>query len=307
MSLDTLPIEPRAKPSSLTFALVCLIATAALLALSTIFAKLAPRAGISATALLAWSVTGAAILLTAEMTIRRRLSALDKRTGRYLLIAAFFSLAGPNMVLFEAVPEVGASFVALALAMPPLLTYAGAVGLRMERFDWGRAGGVMLALSGTIILAWLKLNGDAPTFWIVAALVAPVLLAAGNIYRTLEWPEGAKPEDLSPGLMIAAAGMLVVAGAVLPSGDLTIPDQGSAWLIIALQAACFSLQYRLLFVLQRVGGPVLLSLLGAVAAIFTVPVSVVFLGESVPAGFVPAALLIALGIAMLASRQAART
>ena len=54
-----------------------------------------------------------------------------------------------------------------------------------------------------------------------------------------------------------------------------------------------------LFVLQKTGGPVLLSLLGAVGAVVGVPVAVILQGEALPEGLVVGGSLIALGVVLV--------
>ena len=59
----------------------------------------------------------------------------------------------------------------------------------------------------------------------------------------------------------------------------------------------FPYKYKLLFLLQKTGGPVLLSLLGAVGAVVGVPVAVFLQGERPPEGLLLGATLIAIGVA----------
>lgn len=78
--------------------------------------------------------------------------------------------------------------MALIITLPPLLTYVGALALNMERFQVLRAAGVVAALAGAATLAFHKLSApDADYLWIPLALIGPVLLATGNLYRTLRW------------------------------------------------------------------------------------------------------------------------
>ncbi|MDX2209031.1 MAG: DMT family transporter [Sphingopyxis sp.] len=281
-----------------------MIATGALLGLATILAKIAPRAGLSPLAFLAWSVAGAALLLIVPRLLGGERLPVSRRVLEYYAIAALVSLAVPNFIFFAAIPHIGASFVALAIAFPPLLTYAGAVLLGIERFDIGRAVGVGLALAGAALIAFLKLRlVAADMFWVIAVLLGPVLLAIGNLYRTLRWPAGAKPAELAPG-MLAAAALVLIAGGLMPGQTLAVPvARPDAALLIAAQSAALALQYRLFFILQQRGGPVMLSLLGTVAAILAVPVAIIVLGEAPPAGLVPGAALIATGIALVTIRQ----
>lgn len=76
-------------------------------------------------------------------------------------------------------------------------------------------------------------------------------------------------------------------GVLLPTG------------LIVLQAFIFAGQFLLLFLLQKTGGPVLLSLLGSVGAIVGVPVAIFLQGESPREGLLLGASLITLGIVLV--------
>lgn len=263
-------------------------------------AKIAGDNGVPPLAFLAWSIVGAAIILWIVAFFRGTLPNVTWRTMEYFIVAAFVTVAASFLIFFSAVPKVGASFVALAQSFPPLLTYLGALLLRMERFDAIRAGGVALALFGAVVLAALQLSlPDAAVFWILLTLGGPVLLAIGDLYRTLRWPEGESADALAPGVLTAAAAMLVAAG-FIPNFTLSVSGDPFAFALIAIQSALFAGQFLLLFALQKVGGPVLLSLLGAVGAIVSVPVAILLLGETPPAGLSIAVPLIVAGIGLVA-------
>ncbi len=279
--------------------LFCLLITGTLLALSTIFAKLAVSAGLTPEALLSWSCLGAAITLMGNAAFRGHLPVLNLKTVKYIIVAAFISFAAPNSLFFTAIPYVGVSFVALAITFPPLLTYLGALFLRLEPFDFLRAAGVLLALCGASYIAWLKLSApiDAGA-WPLFVLAGPVLLAAGNLYRTRRWPEGAHPNGLAATMLVASAAMLLMVGS-LPDFSLAVPPTRHAAFLIAAQIVTFSAQFSLFFVLQKRAGPVYISLLGPVGATVGVPFAVLLLGEPLPAGLMLGGLLIALGIALV--------
>lgn len=278
----------------------CLLVGGALIGISTNLAKYANEIGVTPLAFLFWSITGAAIILLLVAIIKKELPPLTARSFEYYFIAALVSVAGSNLLLFSAIPHVGASFVALIVSLPPLLTYLGALMLRMERFNIIRALGVAAALTGAGVLAVRKFSApDASIVWILLALCGPVLLAIGNIYRTLRWPDQASPNALAPGMLIAAALLLFMCSA-LPNFSVHVSLIG--WLplgVIVVQAGLFAGQFLLLFVLQKTGGPVLLSLLGSVGAVVGVPVAIFLQGENPPAGLFLGASLIALGVALV--------
>lgn len=279
---------------------VCLLAGGALIGISTNLAKYAGAIDLTPLAFLFWSITGASIILLVIALLRHEPPPLNKRSFEYYLVAALVSVAGSNLIFFSAIPQVGAGFVALIIALPPLLTYLGALALRMERFNALRALGVAAALAGAGVLAARKFSApDASVFWILLALCGPVLLAIGNLYRTLRWPSNASPSALAPGMLIAAALLLGIVS-ILPGFSLAIPlEEFRPLALIAVQAVIFAGQFLLLFLLQKTGGPVLLSLLGAVGAVVAVPVAIFLQGEAPPEGLLLGASLIALGVALV--------
>ncbi|WP_339882905.1 EamA family transporter [Vreelandella maris] len=280
--------------------LLYLLAGGALLGLSTNLAKLAGEMQLSALAFLFWSILGAAIILLALAAYRRHLPPINLRTVEYYAVSALLGVAGANLLFFSAIPHVGAGFVALIITLPPLLTYIGALALKMERFQLLRAAGVMSALTGAFTLAFHKLSApDADYLWIFLALIGPVLLAIGNLYRTLRWPAGVSSDALAPGMLIAASILLLGVG-LLPGFSLHVPvDRSLSLLLIAVQAMVFAGQFLLLFLLQKSGGPVFLSLLGSVGAVVGVPVAILLQGETAPEGLLLGILLIGAGIALL--------
>ena len=279
---------------------VCMLAGGALTGISTNVAKYAIDVGLTPLGFLFWSITGAAVILLMVALIRKELPPLNARSLEYYFVAALVSVAAANLLLFSAIPHVGAGFVALILSLPPLLTYLGALLLRIEQFYIVRALGVIAALIGAGALAVHKFFApDSSVFWILIALCGPVLLAIGNIYRTLRWPDNASSGALAPGMLIATALLLGLFGMM---SDFSIAVPLENWLplsMIATQACVFAGQFLLLFLLQKTGGPVLLSLLGAVGAIVGVPIAIFLQGESPPEGLFLGATLIAIGVALV--------
>ncbi len=284
--------------------LACLLGAGALIGLSTDLAKVATDDGLSPSSFLTWSVLGAAIVLGIVGGVRRRLPPWSKEVTKYSTIAAVVSIVVPNLIFFSAVPRVGASFVALSIAFPPLYTYIGVLALGNEQFNPRRAAGVTIAFAGAVLLAAFQLSQpDAEVGWIILTLTGPIVLAIGNLYRTIAWPEGLAPDELAPA-MLAAGAVILIALSALPMFSLgvDISDAGHIG-VIAAQITTFCVQYWLFFILQRRGGPVYLSLLGSVAAVVGSAIAIVLLNEAAPAGLVPAGVAIAIGIALLTIGQ----
>lgn len=268
--------------------------------------KLATGAGAHPVSFLIWSVASAGVVLLAVAFATRQVPALNRRTIEYFLVSGLLSIAVPNVLIFSAVPHVGAGFVALSFAFPPLYTYVMALAGGLEKARPARAAGVGLGVIGAAVLAYSKATEpNAALLWIAASLAAPVIIAAGNIYRTLRWPAGASAVSLAPGMLLGSAALLVAGGASVVPEHLALPVRdGFTAVLLAGQVATFAAMYMLYFVLQRLAGPVYLSQIGSVGAAAGAAIAILMLGEAAPAGLGPAGVLIAAGI-YLVTRAAA--
>src|SRR3546814_11458014 len=86
----------------------------------------------------------------------------------------------------------------------------------------------------------------------------------------------------------------------LPGFSLAVPrDQSLPLALIIVQSVVFAGMFLLLFRLQKIGGPVLLSLLGSVGDLVGVPVAIFLQDETPPEGLILGAALIDAGVALL--------
>lgn len=294
------PTQPRSHRPLNGLAGLFLLGTGSLLGVTTIMAKVAFQRGLDGSVFLFASVGVAASILLFESVRLGHRPALGRAYVLYYFGSAALSVVAPNLILFSVIPLIGSGYASLSLALPPLLTYAGAVGLGMEKASILRLTGVVFALTGSLWLAAQKLTGsDDPQLGSLALLaLVPVLLAAGNIYRTRFWPPGASPDQLAPGMLIASGALLALPAIGVARSTLHHMTSTIALLII-VQGAVLAVQYLMFFELQRRSGPVMLSLIGSVAAVVAIPLAVVLLDEPWPAGLGLGALMIGVGMGMV--------
>jgi drug/metabolite transporter (DMT)-like permease len=284
--------------------LLCLLVVGFLLGVTANVVKIAVQAGWPPLAFLFWGtlIAGGALLLLAVG--RREAPSLRPLDFVYYLICGFLSIAAPNMLGFGAVAHVGASFVALCLALPPLLTYGLALALGMESLRASRAVGVCFGLAGAAVLGAAKASGPVDNLlWIGGALASPIFISMGNIYRTLRWPAGASALSLAPGMLIFGA-ILTAPSAILvgaPFRPTTLDARALG--LLAAQSAVFTLTYALYFVLQKLAGPVYLSQIGSVAAVSGAAIAVAALGEPAGLSLLVAAALILMGVLLVNRRR----
>ncbi|MFG6177890.1 DMT family transporter [Halomonas sp. THAF12] len=277
-------------------ALGCLLLVGTLLAMSLSVAKVADTANLPRLTFLMASLLGASAGLL-MLSLRRRADwRLDRRILEYALVAGSL-LALPNALGFLAVRHVGAGFISLSFAFPILATWVLAVVLRLEPLRWSRLGGVSLGLAGGIVLALSKAGGSEGSLgWSLLILLMPLTLAAGNIYRTLRWPQGVPVAFLTALVLIGAAlTLLPFSLAMEPGriGELFAAPRALGLLLV--EVGIFTVLYLFFFILQRLAGPVYLSQIGTVAAVMGTAFAVLALGESTPPNLLPAAALVIVG------------
>lgn len=303
MTLTTAGHETRRVP-------VYLGVTGALLAASILLAQEASQRGVPRLWFLATAMAGAGLIELALAAALGEVRQQSRDQWRKRLIYSAGSgmlMALPLGMVWLSVPHAGAGYVAFVHAFPILMTWAMARLMGLESASHRRFVAVMLGLAGAVTLASAKLAGAPPGAigWTLIATAIPVFLAFGNIYRSRFWPVGAPPMLLA-GMMLLMAAISVIPvalwaeGAALPAfRALMAPD---AWPLLIAVIAAYTLQYVTFFKLQRAGGPVVLSLIGPVAAVLGPPAAVLWQGETLPAVFPLAAILTAAGVWLMLRR-----
>jgi drug/metabolite transporter (DMT)-like permease len=294
-------MSPRASPLPL------LLATGGLIGATFPLGKLAGEAGVPP---LVWSfliAAGSALVLVAALAMRREAVAFDLRHLRYDLIAGVVSLAIPNALVFSVIPRLGAGFTSILFTLSPILTLAFSAVLRLRRTTPLGIAGIAVGFAGALVIVVSKgqVGRPAEPAWLVLALLIPVSLAVGNVYRTLYWPPGASGLRLAAGMNIAAAIVLALASLLL-LGDFPVAAVAATPALSLLQVASSAAMFAFFFRLQAVGGPVYLSQIGYVAAAVGLASGSLLLGESYGALTWLGAAVVAAGVAMTTIAQVKR-
>lgn len=278
-----------------------------LLGLTLPFGKLAAAAGVPP-AIWAFVISfgAGAVLLSALLANGGRIG-LDKRKLRYFIVVAAVSYAIPNLLLFTAIPHLGVGFTGIMFTMSPLFTLAITLMLRLRRPSLLGVAGIGVGFVGAVVVALTRGEASQPAelVWVIAGLLIPVSLAVGNVYRTVDWPEGSGPIQLAAGSHLAAAVMLLVTAVSVAGGIPFAPLVEVPWLVVA-QVIVSSAMFAVFFRLQAVGGPVYLSQIGYVAAAIGLISGMLFLGESYRIETWLGAVLISIGLVMTTRAQLRR-
>ncbi|MBZ9811981.1 DMT family transporter [Mesorhizobium sp. BR1-1-9] len=261
-------------------ALGLLVVTGALLGLTLPFGKLATAAGVPA---MVWAFVislGAGGVLLLALLLRGERIKLTVRKLRYFLVTAAVSYAFPNLLMFSAIPHLGAGYTGIMFTLSPVITLVFSIVLGVRRPNLLGVIGIAVGFIGAVMVALTRGEAGQPAdyFWVTIGLLIPVSLAAGNIYRTVDWPEGTGPIELAVGSHLASATLLLL-GILMLFGWQAFVPLGAVPLVVVAQMASASAMFAFFFRLQAVGGPVYLSQIGYVAAAVGLFAGTIFLGE----------------------------
>jgi drug/metabolite transporter (DMT)-like permease len=146
----------------------------------------------------------------------------------------------------------------------------------------GRLGllGIGVGCAGALVIVLSKGQVDRPAdpHWLAIGFLIPISLAAGNVYRTLDWPPRTSGLALAVGTNMASA-MVILAAAMVAGGELRLSSLATAPALAATQVVASAAMFAVYFRLQAVGGPVYLSQIGYVAAAIGLASGTLILGE----------------------------
>lgn len=284
-------------------AFALLIVTGALLGLTLPFGKIAAQSGVPP---LLWTFTfsfGAASILCLALILRRHAFTFTPRTLRYYFITAAISYAVPNFLIFTVMPHLGAGYTGIMYTLSPALTLLMSITLGIRRPNALGILGILVGFIGAVMVASTRgeLGRPSDPFWVAMALLIPLFLAAGNIYRTFDWPGGADPVELAVGSHFASALMLMTA--MLFQGQASFAPLAAIPFITMAQISASAAMFAFYFRLQAVGGPVYLSQIGYVGAGVGLLSGTMLLGERYQLLTWVGAAVIVVGVVMTTRAQ----
>ncbi len=286
-------------------AVALLVVSGIMLGLSLPLGRLAIGAGVPP---VVWafviSAGGGSVILAILLARGQRMN-LTAGKLCYFLVTAIITYAIPNFLLFSVMPHVGAGYAGIMYTLSPIVTLALSMLSGVSRPGRLGAIGIGVGFAGALMVAATRgqIGEPAALSWIGLALLLPLSLAAGNIYRTAHWPEGASSIELAAGSNLAAAAILLAGIAIFP-GLASLSQLGHVpWHTLA-QIAAASTMFVVFFRLQVVGGPVYLSQIGYVAAAIGLLSGMLFLDERYGWLTWLGALVIAAGVVVTTKAQA---
>ena len=260
--------------------------------------RLAMDEGIPFFAYTFWSSFGALILLFPVIVLRRDFPVLSRQHLLFYAASGIFGLAFPYTMLAVVAPHVPPATLSLVITLAPILTYAMAIILKMDRIHWIRVVGIAAGVGGVfcVLLPKTSLPDPSAWVWMLVALTVPFSFAAMAILAARLRPISAGSYDSAFGLLAVAT--LVLVPIMAATGQLWIftgPMSDGDWALIIYMIVNAGF-YVLLYEIVRLAGPVFFSSGNFVATLAGVVWAILIFGE-IPSYWIWIALaLLTLGL-----------
>lgn len=268
-------------------------------------ARIAAEAGAHPIGLTFWQAAGGALVLLPICIFRRALPRFNWQNIKRFTVIALAGTAIPGTLFFYAAAHVPAGILAISIALVPMLTYAFAWILGIDKYATRRFMGIVLGFGAILLLSLPETSLPDPGMvkWMLLALVASVFYTIENLYVDICIPQGA---DLIALLM---GGLLVAALVLTPLiylqdafVALHYPFQNIEWAIVSL-AFVSSAAYATFLYVVKMSGSVFASMAGYMITLAGVFWGMVFFDESHSVWVWAALLLMLAGMALVTPRE----
>ncbi len=273
-------------------------------------AKLGGQYGLNPITLVFWQMLLGGILLLITALARGQSLRLNRRYLRYYFIAGLVGNAIPTTLAFVASLKIGAALTGLVYPLSPLTTYAFSIIIGIDAIRKHKVAGMALGLLGAAAIVVPPLfsapdlaTDTPPILWLALAFSIPIFLGIANIYRSMDWPQGASSISLAAGMLLATTILMIplfffVDAPVWPEFTSMVP--------IAIFVGNIIMSYVgfiFYFELQRIADPVYFSQISYFITITTMVFGYVLFGETIHWYVVPSVVLIFAGLFLVSRKQ----
>lgn len=270
--------------------------TGSLIGISFVMSKLALHAGASAAAVSLVPTAAAAVFLALALRARGESIPRDRAAVVYFVVSALIFVAAVPLLGNFVLARIPAGIFTVLVTLSPMFTalFAALVERRLPAAHV--MAGATLGLVGVLLVLVPRAQHveAEQAFALAIALGVPMLLAAGNVYRSRRWPQGLGAPAAAAGNLLAQAVLIAPAFAWQASGNTAATL--SLWPLFALMIAA-TIGWNLAgSALQRTAGAAAYSQIGYVIALTGIVAGAVLFGESLGMTFWPALALVFAGI-----------
>ena len=223
--------------------------------------KLAVDGGVPPFAFAFWPMLFAGILLLFVAILRGEMPRLNFTYVRAYLAVGIFAMGAPMAVLTFLADKLPQGLISMVVILAPMLTYFFAIVLGVDRLKLLSIAGLAAGLGGILVIVLPDVSLPEPdmVWWLLLALLAPLLLGLGNVLTALVRPPQMPPTMFAAGMLLAAAALLLPV--MLASGQFYFfagAEPGVNWNFL-YATLLNSIFYILFLEIVRLSGPVFFS------------------------------------------------
>jgi len=229
-----------------------------------------------------WQALGAGlVLLILSFAVRRP----PRLTPRHLMVYAVLGSIGmsvPMLVVNYVANKLPAGVVGLQQTLVPMLTYAFALLLRVDRINAFKLAGLAVGLSAVLVVVLPQASLPSPdmTVWVLISFITPLCYGAANVLISVLRPP--ESTSLSFAAAILLTGALIMGVVMVATGGWWWFDgimTGGDWALIAV-TMINAVFFWLLLEIIRLAGPVFFSVQNYVATLSGIGWGMLIHGEA---------------------------
>lgn len=274
------------------------LAAGGLIGSGFVVAKLLLDAGANPAAIALIQVGGAGLFLGAALKLGGGALPFRRDTWRYLVVSALIGVAAGPLLGQWVLARIPAGIFTVVVTLSPMFTTLINAALDRRLPAAATALGTGLGLGGVLLVLVPRAQAVDPEQGLALALAlgVPVLLAAGNVYRSRRWPERLPASAAAAGTLLSQGMLLVPLFLLRPAIDAAALTP--LWPLLTGLVAITVAGTLTASTLQRRAGAAAFSQIGYVIALTGVVASALLFGDSLGPLFWPALGLVFVGIAL---------
>jgi drug/metabolite transporter (DMT)-like permease len=161
------------------FLFLVLVALGAGWGMTQPLSKIAVSTGHPPFGLIFWQLVICTLMLGAITLARGRRLPLTAGALRFYVVIAVIGTLVPNFTFYAAVRHLPAGIMSIVISAVPMMAFAMALVLGMDRLSSGRVAGLVLGAVGVALIALPEAGLPAGSaFWLAVALIGPLFYAA---------------------------------------------------------------------------------------------------------------------------------